>query len=146
MRKFAMLVMLFVIAGCAHVAPSGTEEDRTRELSRVEVTLSDFSKTIIAYYGRQGSKVSDGFDEKQFFAVLETDYPDQSKVAEIRTGFTVKARPIDGGYSVMLCDRQTGNKLMEDFSCHLTRVELRLWDKGGSYPCEFQQSWKPLCE
>lgn len=146
MRKLAMLVMLLVVAGCAHMGTPTTEEDRTKELSRVEVTLSDFSKTITAYYGARGSKVGDGFDEKQFFAILETDYPDQSKVAKIKIGFTVKARPVDGGYSVMLCDRQTGNKLMEDFSCHLTRVELRLWDKDGNYPCAFEQTWKPLCE
>jgi hypothetical protein len=146
MRRVAALVILLLFAGCTTVATPGKDKAGVEKFSKVEVTLSDFSKTVVAYYERQGIGVPNDFNEQQFFGILEKNYPDRSKVESIKGSFQVKARSVDGGYSVMLCDRQTGGKLMEDFSCHLTRVELRLWDKDGNYPCTFEDNWKPLCE
>lgn len=82
----------------------------------------------------------------QFFNVLEKKYPDQTNVKHVRRVYKVFVRPVEGGYSVMLCDPDTNAKVMEDLSCHLSRVEIRSWQSDLQATCEFETNWKKYCE
>ncbi|MBI5575980.1 MAG: hypothetical protein HY896_06400 [Deltaproteobacteria bacterium] len=147
MRKFAPFLVFIILWGCSFSNVfAKTEEDKIREYSALEITLSDMSKKIIAYYGKDGKTVPPEFDEKEFFAVLEKVYPDKGKVENIKENYKTRAHAIDVDYSVVLCERETGNKLMEDFSCTLNKVDIRYWDKTIFNACEFEQEWKSYCK
>ena len=104
------------------------------------------SKKVTAYYGRQGQTVPAAFDASEFFAVLQRVYPDKQKVDMIKTTYRVKARGIDDDYDVILCDRGSGTKLLEDLSCTLNRVDLRYWDSATPTPCDFVADWRTYCK
>jgi hypothetical protein len=147
MKKFIASLLIFVVLGCAHNGVfSMSSEEKTREYSSTAVTLSDFSMTIVAYYQSQNLSVPKDFDTQQFFALLRKMYPDQPRVKSIQNNYRVSVRSLDGGYSVMLCDPKTDQKIMEDLSCHLNRVEIRSWENAVVSPCVFEASWKSYCE
>ncbi len=117
-----------------------------KEYSATAISLSDFSMKTVAYYQSQNLPIPNDFDASQFFALLQRIYPDQSRVNFVQSNYKVSVRPLDGGYSVMLCDPQTNRKIMEDLSCHLDRVEIRSWDSGTESPCVFESNWNPYCQ
>ena len=125
MRKkaCAALMMAFlpllIILQC-----NAANNDKAKYYGKVEMLMIDFSKKIKAHYRSQGLKIPHDFDEKQFIAVLKEVYPDQDKVKFIQENFNIKARAINGNYAVILCDRETQKKILEDLSCHLQRVSL----------------------
>ncbi len=148
MRKLSVLFVAFLFFyGCSFGSIYAKEdEDKEKEYSKIEIILSDFSKKIIAHYERQNMPIPKDFNEKQFIEVLEKVYPDQTKVELIKKNFKIKAHSIDNNYSVILCDPDTGNKLMEDLSCTLNKVDIRLWDKEGFQPCNFEENWQVCCK
>jgi len=150
MRQLVAILFVMLFIGCASTGASTKfTEAQIKEYSSAAVILSDFSMKITAYYNAQKLSIPRTFDTKQFFDVLEKVYPDQSHVKHIKEGYKVSARPLEGGfYSVMLCDPKTYEKIMEDISCHLNRVEIRSWERancsGGQ--CVFEDDWKPYCQ
>jgi hypothetical protein len=147
MQRFAILLLVSLLMGCAHNGASlKSAEEQTREYSATAVSLSDFSMKIVAYYQSQNTSVPNDFNAQQFLMLLEKIYPDQSRVNFVRDNYRISARPLDGGYSVMLCDPNADRKLMEDLSCHLDRVEIKSWEKDTPIPCVFESTWKPYCE
>ncbi len=144
-RLSVLLVTFLLLFGCSYIYTK-EDEDKAKEYSKIEIMLSDFSKKITAHYAKQNIPIPKDFDEKQFIEVLQKVYPDQAKVELIKKDFKIKAHSIDNNYSVVLCDLDTGSKLMEDLSCHTTHVELRFWDKGGTYPCIFEENWEAYCK
>ena len=147
MKKFGAVLLVFVLLGCVHNGTSSMpSEEKVREYSSAAVTLSDFSMKIVAYYQSQNLSVPKDFDTQQFFTLLEKIYPDQSRVKFIQNNYQVSVRSLNGGYSVMLCDPKTNQKIMEDLSCHLDRVEIRSWESTTSNQCVFENNWKPYCE
>ena len=147
MRRFAIILLGIVLVSCTHagVVTKPTEE-QAREYSAAAITLSDFSMKIMAYYQSRGLAVPDDFDTQKFFVLLQQIYPDQSRVKPIQDNYRVSVRCLDGGYSVMLCDPKTGRKIMEDFSCHTSGVELRSWQSDSIAPCVYEKNWKSYCE
>jgi hypothetical protein len=147
MRPLAIGILIVTLFGCAHIGvPPVSDEEKAKEYSATAISLSDFSMKIVAHYQLQNLPIPDNFDVREFFTVLETIYPDQSRVQSVRNDYRVSVRPLDGGYSVMLCDPQADRKIMEDLSCHLNRVEIRSWERGVPVPCTFEDNWKPYCE
>lgn len=148
MRKIPIILVAFIfLFGCFYGnIYAKDDEEKARKYSKIEIILSDFSKKITAYYERQNMLIPKDFDEKQFIEVLEKIYPDKTKVEIIKRDFKIKARSTDDNYSVVLCDPDTGSKLMEDLSCHTTHVEIRFWDKEGTYPCTFEENWEAYCK
>jgi uncharacterized protein YrzB (UPF0473 family) len=146
LKKLSVLLVAFLFFyGCSYIYVKDDEE-KAQEYSKIEIILSDFSKKIIAHYERQNIPIPKDFNEKQFIEVLEEVYPDKTKVELIKKDFKVKAHSLDNNYSVVLCDPDTGSKLMEDLSCHTTHVEIRFWDKEGIYPCIFEENWQIYCK
>ena len=149
MKQFAVVLVLFVLCGCSPSGPAlQSDAEKSQEYSSTAITLSDFSMKIVAHYQMQNNPVPADFDSRQFFALLEKIYPDQAKVAAIRENYRVSVRSLDSGYSVMLCDVQTNQKIMEDLSCHVNRVEIRSWENAvsGSGQCVFEDNWRPYCK
>ncbi len=147
MKYCSSVILLCMLFACAHqTVVSRPDEEQVREYSATAVSLSDFSMKIVAYYQSQNLPIPSDFDAGQFFALLERIYPDQSRVRSVRNSYRVTVRPEDGGYSVMLCDQQTGKKIMEDLSCRLDRVEIRSWEKETLAPCVFENDWKQYCK
>ena len=72
--------------------------------------------------------------------------PDREKVEKIKEEYRLKARAVSPGYSVVLCDRDSGNKLLEDFSCTLSKVDIQYWDKDENVACDFEDDWRKYCE
>lgn len=145
MRKgcFALVVFLsFMTQGNLYA----NEEAKDREYSKIEINLVDFSKKITAYYEKQNFPIPEDFDENKFFEVLKKTYPNQSKIELIQGNFKIKVRATgNNNYSVVLCDLDTDNKLMEDFSCGIKNVEIRNWDKEGRFTCTFEENWEAYC-
>ena len=147
MRRLALVILVVTLFGCAHNSViSVPGEERVKEYSATAVSLSDFSMKIVAHYQSQNLPIPNNFDARQFFALLEKIYPDQSRVQSVQNSYRVSVRRIDEGYSVMLCDPQANRKIMEDLSCHLNRVEIRSWESGADIPCAFESDWKPYCQ
>lgn len=148
MRRFSILLVAFLFFyGCSFTnIYAKNAEDKAREYSKIEIILSDFSKKIVAHYEKQKMAIPKNFDENQFIEILEIIYPDQAKVELIKKDFKIKAHSLDNSYSVVLCTPDTGDKLMEDISCTLNKVDIRFWDKDGSYPCTFEENWAVYCK
>jgi hypothetical protein len=151
MVSFALLA----VPGCClfRPCPAG-EDDRVQRLSRIEVRLTDFSMAVTAYYGRRGEQVPADFDEAALFRVLGEAYPRQADVQEVKVGYRVRARATPGGfYDLVLCDKASGGKLMEDLSCTMSAVDARPWseagappEKTGAPPCDFAADPASLCD
>lgn len=57
----------------------------------------------------------------------------------------IKARSVNGGIiTAMLCDKDNHNKVMEDFSCNNSKVEVRTWEKEKPEPCKFEIQWEDV--
>lgn len=146
MRKIIFISLtLLVIHGCQYTSRLNATENESKayEFQPIEMRLSDFSKKITGHYGTQG--IPQDFDGNQFIEILKKEYPDQAEVNKIEK-YAIKVRAIGRFYSVMLCDRSGTKKIMEDLSCDMAKVEIRLWDKDVSYPCEFEATWEPYCK
>jgi len=63
--------------------------------------------------------------------------------------YTIYSRPLDGMFSVMLCDKKNNLKDMEDFSCDVHIVEMPTFQKDKHELCTFEQDWitiiRPYC-
>lgn len=144
MKQLAVFLMIFMLLGCSHNDSSSMSgEEKARAYDSAAVTLSDFSMKIM---GHLNFSVPETFDTQQFFVLLEKIYPDQSRVKTIQNNYRVFVRSLDGGYSVMLCDPKTNQKIMEDLSCHMDRVEIRSWENPIVSPCVFENNWKSYCQ
>ena len=137
------LLLIIVLQGCVL---SGQEIKKEEDYSWAAMILSDFSMTILGYYGSQMAPIPKDFSEVEFFRILTKEDPNQAKVAFVQGSFKVKVRQIGGHYSAMLCDPKTDRKLMEDFSCDMTRVEIQTWAAGRNAACAFEESWTAFCK
>jgi hypothetical protein len=146
----SILVLLLFICACS-VATSSARDDekRAKQYSQVEIMLSDFSKKITGYYAGRNQPIPQDFDSNKFIAILEQIYLNKDKVKLVKSSYKISVRHVDNGYSVMLCDPDTDNKLMEDIAstdCSLSKVEIRFWDKKGAQSCTFEDNWPRYCK
>ena len=150
MKKFiTIMVIALFFYGCPLSKGDKNNEEKSEKYSQVEIILSDFSKKITSYYEGRKQPIPNNFDYKEFIRILEKTYPDQGKVNLIKKNYKIKARSANNGYSVVLCDPDTNNKLMEDIAdprCSLSKVEIRFWDKEHVYPCIFEENWLQYCK
>ena len=148
MKQSVAVLLALVLLGCTHNSGSSTTpgKEKVQEYSSTAITLSDCSMKIMGYYQSQHLSVPEDFDARQFFDLLQKIYPDQPGVAFIQKNYKVSVRWINGGYSVMLCDPKTNQKIMEDFSCHVNRVEIQSWQSPTPGECVFEKDWKAKCD
>src|SRR5574340_381234 len=136
MKKIAIIsIGLLFLSGCCLIKTcADSNTNKLNKYSRVEIVLSDVSKKITGYYYEKG--IPADFDEKQFIDFLDKKYPDKAGIELIKKDNKVKARAIGKGYSVMLCEEKTDKKILEDFSCTLSKVDVRYWDKAEFHQCQ----------
>ncbi len=144
MRQLFILLLAFVLFSCSHnYSPSMSDGQKAHVYDSAAVTLSDFSMKIMGYLN---FSVPKDFTAKQFFGILAKVYPDKSRVKYIQDNYQVFVRNLNSeNFSVMLCDPKTGQKILEDLSCHLDRVEIQSWKETTSQ-CAFTNDWKSHCE
>lgn len=70
----------------------------------------------------------------------------QKQVALIFDHYEVFPRKVGEGFSVMYCDREKKTKIMEDFSCNVTCVEVKSYKISNSVTCQFEKDWQSIVE
>ena len=148
MKKYLVLAAAALILwGCAPAAVcsrGGIEYEGA--CVRTESMPSECSRKVTVYFIKKNQAVPKDFDGDQFIRIVAEVLPDHFQVESLRSNFKVMARPLDKGFSVMLCTPDGNNKLFEDFNCTPERVDLVRWDKKGPYPCEFEKNPERFCQ
>lgn len=143
------VVAFLPLSGCCTFRHCLTPDQEVHQrFARLEQKMAEFSKQVNAY-NAQHPEIASTFDTAKFFAALDAAYPsgrNHDAVNDLRSNYMVKVRSIPGGYySAVVCEEANGRKLLEDLSCKPSGVEIRLWDKLGSQPCDFVPDAGPYC-
>lgn len=108
-------------------------------------SLSELNQKVTGYY--YGITIPDDFDAVQYkkavAEVCKNNPPCQEKAATIFSDYEIRARKIDNIFSVMICDKATGKKIMEDFSCSM-KVEVPTYKTDTNAPCVFEKNWQTI--
>ncbi len=149
LRTLALTCALGYLSGCCSFSHClSPEQSRTARFAQLEEQVIAFSKKVNAYWADHGGMPGD-FDERQFFDVLATLYPtgpDHKAVAGIKGKYRVRVHALPGeSYALVLCDPASDAKILEDFSCKTTKVEIRHWDSPDPHPCEFEPDPGRFC-
>jgi hypothetical protein len=56
--------------------------------------------------------------------------------------YDVQPRMLNGIFSVMICDKESTIKIMEDFSCNEQKVEIPSFQIDPKARCAFEDKWK----
>jgi hypothetical protein len=74
--------------------------------------------------------------------VCNTLSPCGKKVKVMFDIYKVKTQNLDGMFSVLLCDKETLSKVMEDFSCNEQKVEIPSFQSSSMQKCDFEPNWR----
>ncbi|MBF0520044.1 MAG: hypothetical protein HQK92_09995 [Nitrospirae bacterium] len=133
--------LLTVLLG---IALFGCVEGRVKKYTPVQEDLTSLTQKVEGYYN---GNIPNNFSEVEYTRVLHELCPNCESVANILNNYTLKARIVNHDViTVMLCDKQTNNKVMEDFSCNNNKVEVRTWEKDKPESCEFESDWKGVID
>ncbi len=143
-RDYLFLLLLvagFILVGCAHITNNIAE--MTDTYGPVESSLTNINQKIASHFVEG---IPDGFGRDTYIGVVRTVCRDNpvclSQANTITEQYRLEARKVDDMFSVMLCDKQTNKKIMEDFSCNSLRVEVQTWKTGRSEKCVFEDNWQ----
>jgi len=133
----SVVILMFVfINGCAY-DPMLKKE---KMYAPVEASLCNINQKVTGYFLEVG--IPDVLDRDKYVnAVEKICFPNpycKSQAEGILNAFEVIPRQIDGMFAVMLCDKEFNFKVMEDFSCNNSRVEVQTWRQGDNVPCDFE--------
>ncbi len=147
-RISCFLLFLISLTACAP-GPLIKKEER---YAPIEASLYNTNQKVAGHFNESG--IPDNFDAKQWRAAVEQEcFPNpycKLQAEGILDSFGIKARKVDGYFTVMLCDKELKWKVMEDFSCNNRRVEVQTWRSDENIPCNFEADWqriiKEFCE
>ncbi len=110
----------------------------------VQQSLSYLTQKVEGYYDK--NQITKDFNEVQYMKALEErcyQFPTcKARVDDLLNFYELKARSVDDGIiTVMLCEKESHNKVMEDFSCDNSRVEVRSWERETPEKCDFETQW-----
>ena len=144
--RFLVVILLLAFTSCAHVTEPVEKKEGT--YAPVEPSLCHINQKVASHFLING--IPDGFNEAQYeAAVKEVCYSNpvcKSRAETIFDSYEIDARKIDDMFSVMLCDKETKWKIMEDFSCNNMRVEVQSWRMPNKVPCKFEDNWERIRE
>jgi hypothetical protein len=113
-----------------------------KDYDALGMALTEINQKVAAHYYEGG--IPDNFDVTKYKEavadVCKNNPPCQGKAQTIFDDYDVKARKIDNMFTVMLCDRNTGKKIMEAFSCNNMKVAVPTYKKGSIETCEFEKN------
>jgi len=96
----------------------------------------------------QAYSIVDYLNGSQYREILERvcyPLPSCRKDAEkMFNTYHVKVRRVNDMFTVMLCDIDEKEKVMEDFSCNESMTEIRSYEKDVPGPCEFERGWEDI--
>lgn len=145
MRRYsALLLLALVLSACV----TG-RQTKLEKYTPIQESLTYLTQKVEGYYGK--AHISRDFSEVQYMKALEeVCYPFatcKARVDDILSSYELKARSVDGGIiTVMLCKRDDDTKVMEDFSCDNSRVEVRSWEEENPEKCEFEPNWADVIQ
>ncbi|MBF0464882.1 MAG: hypothetical protein HQK88_10180 [Nitrospirae bacterium] len=136
MKKLLTVLLGIVLFGCVEV--------RVEKYTPVQEDLTSLTQKVEGYYS---GKIPNNFSEVEYKRALQELCPTCTSVANILNNYKLKARIVNYDViTVMLCDKQSNNKVMEDFSCNNNMVEVRTWEKEKPESCEFETDWKAVID
>ena len=140
-RHLLLLLSLFTLISCAPITQKAGKDDAI--YSPIAASLCFINQKVDGHFLVSG--IPDNFDEAQYKTavhdVCNTIAACKAQAQEIFDNYGIKVRKIDDMFSIMLCDKEMKNKIMEDFSCNNTRVELHSWKSVKPTPCSFENKW-----
>ena len=145
-NRFLIVILLLAFISCVHATES--VEKKEDIYAPVEASLTHINQKVTSHFLISG--IPDGFNEARFKAAVEevchSNPVCKSRAETIFNSYGVDARKIDDMFSVMLCDKEMKWKIMEDFSCNNTRVEVQSWRMPNKVPCRFEDNWQRIKE
>ncbi len=142
--RFLVFTLSILFVGCVYAAES--IEKKESIYAPVEASLCQINQKVASHYLVSG--IPEGFNEAQYKAavkeVCRTNPECLSKAKEIFDSYGVDARRVDDMFTVMLCDKGKKWKVMEDFSCDNTKVEIHSWQEADKVRCEFEGDWERI--
>lgn len=144
MKKLLPVLLVFTLLGCV----STGMEARIKKYTPVQENLTYLTQKVEGYYS---PNIPKDFSEAHYMKALEeVCYPFptcKDRVADILNDYELKARNVNEGViTVMLCDKQDHNKVMEGFSCNNRMIPVRTWEKEKPESCEFETDWKGVID
>jgi hypothetical protein len=135
-----LVILAIILSACAS---TGMEAKR-QKYTPIQESLTYLTQKVEGYYGK--AHISEDFTEVQYMKALkEVCYPFptcKTRVDDILTSYDLRARSVDDGIiTVVLCEKSNHNKVMEDFSCDNSKVEIRSWENEKPQKCEFETDW-----
>ncbi len=70
----------------------------------------------------------------------------RQQAEELFNRYEIVPRKIGDGFSVLYCDKGTKTKVMEDFSCNSTCVEVQTFKTSESTPCLHETDWQAIVD
>jgi len=141
LNSLSLLLCLFTLVSCAPITQKAEKDDLL--YAPVAAGLCFINQKVEGHFLVSG--IPDGFNEAQYRAAIQEvcyQVPAcKAQAQEIFDNYGVQARKIDDMFSVMLCNKEMKYKIMEDFSCNNTRVEIRSWKTADFAPCLFENDW-----
>jgi hypothetical protein len=135
-----LLLVVLILVGCAHTTNNIAEITDT--YGPVESSLTNINQKIASHFVEG---IPNGFGRDTYVEAVKTVCHDNpvclSQANAIIEQYRLEARKVDDMFSVMLCDKETNQKIMEDFSCNDLRVEVQTWKTGRSEKCVFEDDW-----
>lgn len=133
--------LLVAIISCAHVQ---TIEEKEHIYAPVESSLYKINQKVASYY--LTTEIPYEFNDVQYkAAVTEICYSNPNCLKQAQTIFdfySISVRKVGDMFSLMLCDKEKKWKIMEDFSCNNTRVEIQSWKNDIKIPCKYEENWE----
>lgn len=141
LKSLYLLMCIFTLVCCAPITQKAEKDDML--YAPMAASLCFINQKVEGHFLVSG--IPDNFNEAQYkTAVQDVCYPIptcKAQAQDIFDNYGIRARKIDDMFSIMLCDKEMKNKIMEDFSCNNTRVEIRSWKSVDPVPCSFEDRW-----
>ena len=139
------LVSVLCFASCATLLAS----ERSMNESMLNF-LPYLNQKVAGYLSANKQETLDDTSYREIVDKVCSPLPACHKSSEsLFNKYRVSVRKLDGIFSVMLCDKDTQVKAMEDFSCNEERVEIRNFETDPDAKCDFDPDWQnkiaPYC-
>jgi hypothetical protein len=141
MRKIYTLIFVFpfIWSSCAFQTKV---QERTTDEAMLNF-LPYLNQKVAGYLDEHTGNKLDSENYKEIVDEVCGSLPSCGKNAKVMFDtYDIKSRSIDGIFSVMLCEKETSSKVMEDFSCNEQKVEIRTFQSSLMQKCGFEPNWR----
>lgn len=135
-------ISLIVLASLLFCSSCAKTPDRTTDEAMLNF-LPYLNQKVAGYLDANQVSALDGPTYKEIVDKVCGPLPSCRKNAAIMfVTYSVQPRRLDSMFSVMLCDKETTIKIMEDFSCNEQRVEIPSFQTEPKGRCAAEENWK----